>query len=280
MLRRTNRPDVVLAVVVSCSAGGTLRCVSGFVAGSSGPAAARPTSRGDGVCHTDHVTAPLRRILPALLPVLFAVVLGAALGVLGPVGPVGPVGGLGPAAAAMSTPDGPTPSTSVPPLRAPRTSHAQDTKFFTDVAEADGALASYEQKQQNVALRALLTDGTAFCALFMRGARLQRGPGRRSDGCQGHGSTDTPSALGDDLQHHRERGAADALPGRAEVGPGRGPEQDPQSRKGSRPAPGLTRKQTFVEQSPVQQTAARQCLLINSGARASSRSVHREISRA
>ena len=61
-----------------------------------------------------------------------------------------------------------TPSGSTPPLRAPKTSDAQDTKFFTDVAEADPALASYQQKQGNIALRALLTDGSAFCALLTR----------------------------------------------------------------------------------------------------------------
>ena len=36
------------------------------------------------------------------------------------------------------------------------------------MAEADSALASYERTQQNVALRALLTDGSAFCALLTR----------------------------------------------------------------------------------------------------------------
>ena len=41
-------------------------------------------------------------------------------------------------------------------LSAPKTSFAQDTKFFTDVTEADPALVTYEQKQGNVALQALL----------------------------------------------------------------------------------------------------------------------------
>jgi hypothetical protein len=65
-----------------------------------------------------------------------------------------------------------TSSGSSAPLKAPKTTTAQDTKFFTDVAEADPALASYEQKQENVALRALLTDGSAFCALLKRGGGL------------------------------------------------------------------------------------------------------------
>ena len=33
----------------------------------------------------------------------------------------------------------------------------------------DPALATYEQKEGNVALRALLTDGSAFCAFLQRG---------------------------------------------------------------------------------------------------------------
>jgi hypothetical protein len=99
------------------------------------------------VCHTDDVvavTVALRRIGCSFS--LLAAVLGATLVVAVP------------AASA--------------PLRAPKTTNAQDTKFFTDVAEADPALASYEQKQENVALRALLTDGSAFCALLTRGGGL------------------------------------------------------------------------------------------------------------
>lgn len=43
---------------------------------------------------------------------------------------------------------------------------------MTDVTEADPALVTYEQKHGNVALRALLTDGSAFCALLRRGGGL------------------------------------------------------------------------------------------------------------
>lgn len=53
-------------------------------------------------------------------------------------------------------------------MAAPKTSVAQDGRFFTDLTEADPGLATYEQKQGNVALRALLTDGSAFCALLKR----------------------------------------------------------------------------------------------------------------
>ncbi len=58
------------------------------------------------------------------------------------------------------------------PLSAPKTSAAQDGQFLTEVTEADFALATYEQKQGNVALRALLNDGSAFCAFLQRGAGI------------------------------------------------------------------------------------------------------------
>jgi hypothetical protein len=59
------------------------------------------------------------------------------------------------------------------------------------VAEADPALASYEQKQGNVALRALLTDGSAFCALLQRSKNLndalvEEATGARSTEAQTH----------------------------------------------------------------------------------------------
>jgi hypothetical protein len=116
------------------------------------------------VCHTDHVaavTTPLRRTVAILL----AVVVGAAFALIGP------------------TRIAATASTS--PLRAPKTSYAQDTKFFTDVTEADAALASYEQKQENVALRALLTDGSAFCALLKRGTGLDTALVEEATGARG-----------------------------------------------------------------------------------------------
>ena len=90
----------------------------------------------------------------------------------------------------MSTPP-PTSPKSSSPLRAPKTSDAQDTTYFTDVAEADPALASYEQKQENVALRALLTDGSAFSALLQRARNLndalvEEASGARSTEAQTH----------------------------------------------------------------------------------------------
>jgi hypothetical protein len=58
------------------------------------------------------------------------------------------------------------------PLAAPKTSAAQDGQYFTYLAEADPALSSYVQAQSNVALRALLTDGAAFCAFLGRGGGI------------------------------------------------------------------------------------------------------------
>lgn len=122
------------------------------------------------MCHTDAVaavTVALRRI---------ACVLGLGLGLLAAVL----------AATLLVT----VPAASAP-LRVPKTTNAQDTRFFTDVAEADPALASYEQKQGNVALRALLTDGAAFCALLthekeLDAALVEEATGARSSEAQTH----------------------------------------------------------------------------------------------
>jgi hypothetical protein len=40
------------------------------------------------------------------------------------------------------------------------------------VAKADPDLATYVQQQGNVALKAMLTDGTAFCAFLHRGGGI------------------------------------------------------------------------------------------------------------
>jgi hypothetical protein len=77
------------------------------------------------------------------------------------------------------------------PLSAPKTSVAQDGQFLTKVTEADSALATYEQKRGNIALRALLTDGSAFCAFLQRGAGIDNALtsvaiGARSDEAKTH----------------------------------------------------------------------------------------------
>ena len=58
------------------------------------------------------------------------------------------------------------------PLVAPKTTPVQDTQYLADVAKADSTLATYVQDQGNVALRALLVDGSAFCAYLHRGGGI------------------------------------------------------------------------------------------------------------
>ena len=121
------------------------------------------------------VNGRVRRIEFALAALLLVAVLVPALILVGP-----PVSASAASSPQMSS-----------PLRAPKTSNAQDTTYFTDVAEADPALASYEQNQENVALRALLTDGSAFCALLQRARNLndalvEEASGARSTEAQTH----------------------------------------------------------------------------------------------
>jgi len=59
---------------------------------------------------------------------------------------------------------------SVPALSVPSpgttASVVSDGKFLAEVTEADPSLAAYEKKSGNVALRSLLTDGSAFCSFL------------------------------------------------------------------------------------------------------------------
>ncbi len=57
-------------------------------------------------------------------------------------------------------------------LVAPRTTPVQDTTYLTDVAKADTDLADYVQQQGDTALKAMLTDGSAFCAFLRRGGGI------------------------------------------------------------------------------------------------------------
>ncbi len=61
-----------------------------------------------------------------------------------------------------------TSPTSSKPLSAPIASAAEDGQFLAEVTEADPSLTAYEKKAGNVALRSLLTDGSAFCAFLQR----------------------------------------------------------------------------------------------------------------
>jgi len=76
-------------------------------------------------------------------------------------------------------------STTAGPLTAPVASVEQDTRYFTEVGEVDPTLATYEQKQGNVALRALLTDGSAFCAFLARGGGVDQALVADAEGADG-----------------------------------------------------------------------------------------------
>jgi hypothetical protein len=58
------------------------------------------------------------------------------------------------------------------PLIAPKTSPVEDARYLTDVAKSDPDLATYVRQQGNVALKTMLTDGTAFCAFLRRGGGI------------------------------------------------------------------------------------------------------------
>jgi hypothetical protein len=76
-------------------------------------------------------------------------------------------------------------------LSAPDDSVAQDGQFLADVTEADPTLVTYEKSEGNVALRSLLTDGSAFCAFLQRdgdidGAMVSVAEGAQQDESQTH----------------------------------------------------------------------------------------------
>jgi hypothetical protein len=80
-----------------------------------------------------------------------------------------------PTPAGASTSKHPASSTTTPrPLVGPHTTPTEDTSYLADVAKADPALGTYVQQRGNVALRALLTDGSAFCAFLRRGGGIDR----------------------------------------------------------------------------------------------------------
>jgi hypothetical protein len=118
---------------------------------------------------------------------LLAVVLGVAWS-----GPAGVPAAAAAAAATASTTATSTSSKSSQPLRAPKTTVEQDSKFFSEVTEADPSLESYEQKKGNVALEALLTDGSAFCALLEHGGGIDEALVAEAEGVRG---TETQTSL-------------------------------------------------------------------------------------
>jgi hypothetical protein len=54
------------------------------------------------------------------------------------------------------------------PLSAPQTTATEDAQYLADLTEVDHSLAAYEKASGNVALRSLLTVGSAFCAFLQR----------------------------------------------------------------------------------------------------------------
>lgn len=75
-------------------------------------------------------------------------------------------------ATTRSNPVHSTSPTSPKPLAAPTASAAEDGQFLAEVTEVDPALTTYEKSAGNVALRSLLTDGSAFCAFLSRDGDL------------------------------------------------------------------------------------------------------------
>jgi hypothetical protein len=57
-------------------------------------------------------------------------------------------------------------------LEAPKATATEDDAYFRDLATVDQSLTTYVGSQQGVALRALLTDGAAFCAFLKRGGGI------------------------------------------------------------------------------------------------------------
>jgi hypothetical protein len=58
------------------------------------------------------------------------------------------------------------------PLSAPKVSVVDEENYLRDATEADPALATYVNDDGSVALKALLTDGSAFCAFLARGGGI------------------------------------------------------------------------------------------------------------
>lgn len=70
-----------------------------------------------------------------------------------------------PTGRAASTPSPAGPGGS---LQAPKTTPLQDTRYLSDLARTDPSLESYVNANGDVALKALITDGSAFCAFLQR----------------------------------------------------------------------------------------------------------------
>lgn len=90
------------------------------------------------------------------------------------------------------------PSTSRPTGRlvAPKVPTTEDAAYLKYVTEADPALATYVSDKGNVALQALLTDGSAFCAFLARDGVIDEAMVSLAIGARGvEKSTDLPSSV-------------------------------------------------------------------------------------
>ena len=93
----------------------------------------------------------------------------------------------------------------------------------------DPALATYEQKEGNVALRALLTDGSAFCAFLQRGKGIDNALASVAVGARGdEAKTHLPLSV-TTFNTIEAVALVDAVLPRSEIAPGLGQVQDPQA---------------------------------------------------
>jgi hypothetical protein len=83
------------------------------------------------------------------------------------------VAGCSSASHPTSSPPTTAAATTVPGrLEAPKTTATQDDAYFRDLATIDQSLTTYVNSGQSVALQALLTDGSAFCAFLKSGGGI------------------------------------------------------------------------------------------------------------
>jgi hypothetical protein len=101
------------------------------------------------------MVAPVRAIAAVALALVAAAAVSTGCG---------PGSGHGTKSAAPTTPV----TTVTGPLEAPAATSGQEAEYLTDISEADPTLATYAESQSDVGARALLTDGSAFCAFLKR----------------------------------------------------------------------------------------------------------------
>ncbi len=78
-------------------------------------------------------------------------------------------GGCTSAAEKPSAGSSPRRVTTSRPLVAPKVTSSASLAYFQDLSRVDPSLSTYVNSDESVALRALITDGSAFCAFLQRG---------------------------------------------------------------------------------------------------------------